>query len=113
MSLTAFEGWHNGRGCGRVGPFIARAVHSPGRLHAVVVALGAALSDEFLSGLLSGAPSADAARSNAASCRTVSGWRSARRPTMASAVSCGSAASQLSIGATCGSSLDGMRTRFL
>ena len=35
------------------------------------------------------------------------------RPTMASAVSCGSAASQPSIVAICGSSLDGMRTLVL
>jgi hypothetical protein len=37
----------------------------------------------------------------------------ARRPTMAIAVSCGSALSQPSISATCGSSFHGMRTRFL
>ena len=39
------------------------------------------------------------------------GWSSLNRPTMASAVSCGSAASQPSIVATCGSSIDGVRTR--
>ena len=42
-----------------------------------------------------------------------SGCLSLNRPTMASAVNCGSAASQPSIVATCGSSIDGMRTRFM
>lgn len=37
----------------------------------------------------------------------------ARRWTMESAVNCGSAASQPSIAGKCGSSLDGMRIRFL
>jgi hypothetical protein len=42
-----------------------------------------------------------------------SGCFSFSRPTMASAVNCGSAASQYSIVTTCGSSLDGMRTLVL
>lgn len=43
----------------------------------------------------------------------VAGWIAASRRTNASAANCGSAASQLSIVARCGSSLEGMRIRFL
>ena len=57
------------------------------------------------------APSIAAARWNAASCRTAQGRSRLNRPTMASAVSCGSAASQPSTVRTCGSSMDGVRTR--
>src|SRR5438552_5309239 len=40
------------RGCGRVGPCIARAVHSPGRLRDVLVPFGCRLSDQCLRGTL-------------------------------------------------------------
>ena len=46
------EGWDRERGCGRGGPYIARAVHSPGRLHEVLVSVGCRLSDQSLRGVL-------------------------------------------------------------
>ena len=38
------EGWDRERGCGRGGPYIARAVHSPGRLREVLVSVGCRLA---------------------------------------------------------------------
>ena len=44
------EGWNRERGCGRVGPSIARAVHSPGQLRDVFASHGRRLSDQTLRG---------------------------------------------------------------
>jgi len=50
------EGWNRKRGCGRVGPSIARAVHSPGRLRDGFASLGRCLSDQSLRGGLAQGP---------------------------------------------------------
>jgi len=92
------------------GPWQPEPSTAPGEKVAVVVVLGgveSVLAALFLS---------DFNRRCTVECclfPNCSGYLSLSRLTIASAVSCGSAASQFSIVAMCGSSLDGMRTRVL
>ena len=48
--MINIQGWNRERGCGRVGPATARAVHSPGRLRDGFASLGRCLSDQSLRG---------------------------------------------------------------
>src|SRR5215211_4125696 len=110
-TLSAHEDvWLMGGPVGGSGPSWPEPSTGPGTGLAVV--LGAVLARSFSAAVFR---SAFSSRCTIECCLgpNVCGSRSARRPTIARAVSCGSAASQFPIVARCGSSLDGMRTRFL
>src|SRR3979409_1259078 len=105
------------RACGRVGPVIARAVHRAGHLPVGGDARGGAgekflccCFPERLQQTLYDRVLFRPALIGVLFVPNCPGCFSLSRPTIVSAVSCGSAASQSLIVATCGSSLDGMRT---
>ena len=112
MSLTAFEGSLDGRGCGRVGPFIARAVHRPGQWGSGRRGARRFLSNEVLGSLLPERLQ-QTLHDRMLSRPELFGVSLAQPANDGERVNCGSAASQSPIVAMCGSSLDGMRTLVL
>lgn len=99
------------RGCGRVGPYIARAVHNPGQWGSGRGCAKRLLSDQLFGTLAPKRPQ-----------QTLDDRMLSRpellvvflaQPAVASAVNCGCAASLPSIVAICESSLDDMRTLVL
>ena len=76
--MINIQGWNRERGCGRVGPATARAVHSPGRLRDGFASLGRCLSDQSLRGGLAQGSQQTLHDRKCCFLPNCSGWRSVR-----------------------------------